>query len=58
MKPEYSKSAVALQELGITGRLAAVDVTENKALGDEFGVKVQVFSFFVAARKRRNRAIF
>ena len=40
MKPEYSKSALLLEEYGVEGRLAAVDVTVNKELGDMFGVKV------------------
>ena len=40
MKPEYSKSAAKLAEDGVEGKLAAVDVTTNRPLGDEFGVKV------------------
>lgn len=39
MKPEYSKSAIRMAEEGVEGKLAAVDVTTNRPLGDEFGVK-------------------
>ena len=40
MKPEYSKSAKRMDEEQVQGKLAAVDVTSNRPLGDEFGVKV------------------
>lgn len=40
MKPEYSKSAKRMDEEQVEGKLAAVDVTTNRPLGDEFGVKV------------------
>ena len=39
MKPEYTKAAVVLKEEGVQGKLAAVDVTENKPLGERFGIK-------------------
>ncbi|KAL5251915.1 hypothetical protein ACHWQZ_G014898 [Mnemiopsis leidyi] len=39
MKPEYSKSAKRMDEEQVEGKLAAVDVTTNRPLGDEFGVK-------------------
>ena len=42
MKPEFNKAAAVLQEGGLEGRLAAVDVTSNRELGDEFGVKVSL----------------
>eukprot|EP00116_Pleurobrachia_bachei_P009750 sb/3470012/ len=39
MKPEFSAAAKLLEEQGIAGKLAAVDVTQNRPLGDKFSVK-------------------
>lgn len=39
MKPELVKSAIKMEETGVKGKLAAVDVTLNKALGEQFGIK-------------------
>lgn len=39
MKPDYTEAAAALKEEGIEGTLAAVDATQEKALGERYGIK-------------------
>ena len=39
MKPEYVKAAATLKAKGISGKLAAVDTTKERALGKRFDVK-------------------
>ena len=39
MKPEYVKAAADLKDKGISGKLAAVDVTKERKLGQKFDIK-------------------
>lgn len=39
MKPEYTAAASKLHQLGLKGRLAAVDATKEPTLGSRFGVR-------------------
>ena len=39
MKPEYVKAAAAIKAKGLSGRLAAVDTTKERSLGQRFDVK-------------------
>jgi len=39
MKPSYTETAGKMKEEGIEGKLAAVDVTKNKNLGERFEIK-------------------
>ena len=39
MKPEYIKAAATMQEKGILGKLAAVDTTVERALGQRFEIQ-------------------
>ena len=39
MKPEYVKAAASMKEKGISGKLAAVDTTKERALGKKFDIK-------------------
>ena len=39
MKPEYVKAAASMKEKGMSGRLAAVDTTKERALGKKFDIK-------------------
>ena len=39
MKPEYAKAALSMKEKGVSGKLAAVDTTVHRALGQRFEIR-------------------
>ena len=39
MKPEYAKAASSMKERGVPGKLAAVDTTIHRALGQRFEIR-------------------
>ena len=39
MKPEYVKAASSMKEKGVHGKLAAVDTTIHRALGQRFEIR-------------------